>query len=120
MTIRHRSEPRRSVTGSLSFAFWRDRVGNFVERPDLADVEGRLKVVDGGMSGPTPGGLPGLTDAEAWAFVAAIDKSTPASPNRVDTSTEAFLARARVMAMPDHEALLAQTPASPDSEEAKP
>ena len=31
-------------------------------------------------AGPKPGGLPGLTDVEAWAFVAAIDK-TPASPN---------------------------------------
>jgi len=37
MTIRHRSEPRRSVTGSLSFAFWRDRMGNFVQRPDVCD-----------------------------------------------------------------------------------
>ena len=26
-------------------------------------------------TGPTPGGLPGLTDAEAEAFLAAIDKS---------------------------------------------
>ena len=28
-------------------------------------------------TGPTPGGLPGLTDAEAEAFLAAIDKSEP-------------------------------------------
>ena len=33
------------------------------------------------LVGPTPGGLPGLTDAEAYAFLAAIDKSDPASPN---------------------------------------
>jgi len=29
------------------------------------------------VSGPRPGGLPGLTDAEAAAFLAAIDKSGP-------------------------------------------
>jgi len=115
-----RSDPRRSVTGSLSFAFWRDRLGNFVKRPDMDGLTRRLKVVDAGVPGPKPGGLPGLTDAEAEAFLAAIDKSTPASPNRVDTSTEAFLARARVMALPDHEALLAHAPASPTTEEAKP
>ena len=65
------------MTGSLSFAFWRDRMGNFVQRPDVADVEGRMKVVDAGVPGPTPGGLPGLTDAEAEAFIAAIDRSGP-------------------------------------------
>ena len=81
MTIRHRSDPRRSVTGSLSFAFWRDRLGNFVKRPDVDELTERLKVVDDGGTGPKPGGLPRLTDAEAWAFLAAIDKSTPASPN---------------------------------------
>ena len=32
-------------------------------------------------TGPTPGGLPGLTDVEAEAFLAAIDKSTPVSAN---------------------------------------
>jgi len=36
--------------------------------------------------GPKPGGLPGLTDAEAEAFLAAIDKSTPASPNEGNKS----------------------------------
>ena len=39
------TEPRRSVTGSLSFAFWRDRMGNIVERPDTDELTRRLKVV---------------------------------------------------------------------------
>jgi len=40
------TEPRRSVTGSLSFAFWRDRMGNIVERPDTDELTARLRVVE--------------------------------------------------------------------------
>ena len=32
--------------------------------------------------GPTPGGLPGLTDVETEAFLAAIDKSEPAADTK--------------------------------------
>ena len=59
-------------------------------RTDLTNQSHSLAVISAHLElltteeakpGPTPGGLPGLTDAEAYAFLAAIDKNEPASPN---------------------------------------
>ena len=53
-------------------------------RTDLTNQSHSLSVISAHLelltaeeaaTGPTPGGLPGLTDAEAEAFLAAIDKS---------------------------------------------